>query len=361
MKIELTASTRCLLGPTSEEPARNAGGMAGKTLTPFASPRGGPACGRDRWGLILAGGDGLRLRPLTKLICGDNRPKQFCPLFGQQTLLGETLRRAERSIPQTQIMVSLTRNHSNWYSQETELHPSKRVVQPANKGTAPPILHSLLSLARLDAEALVAILPCDHHYSDEQAFTSALERAFETAAERRGSVVLLGARPDGPEVEYGWIGLGSCLYKNSDLFRVRQFWEKPVIDVARNLLENGALWNTFVMVGHVRAFLRMAQAAVPDLLAMLRSAQTWAGQETHIEDSLYARLAPVNFSGAILAAVPDKLAVLRLKNLGWSDLGDPIRAVAAVQASGSNPPWIREWKLTRKRIASVARVAAAAS
>jgi mannose-1-phosphate guanylyltransferase len=44
------------------------------------------------------------------------------------------------------------------------------VVQPANKDTAPPILHSLLSIAQLDAQALVAILPCDHHYSDEESF-----------------------------------------------------------------------------------------------------------------------------------------------------------------------------------------------
>jgi mannose-1-phosphate guanylyltransferase len=55
-------------------------------------PRLGSATGRgNRWGVILAGGDGVRLRPLTKLICGDDRPKQFCPLFGGRTLLEQTL------------------------------------------------------------------------------------------------------------------------------------------------------------------------------------------------------------------------------------------------------------------------------
>src|SRR5437879_2280117 len=110
-----------------------------------------------------------------------------------------------------QLMVSLTSDHCKWYSREAGLRPSQRVVQPANKGTAPAILHSLLSLARLDAQALVAILPCDHHYSNEQSFASALECAFETAAERSDSVVLLAAQPDYPEVEYGWIELGSPL------------------------------------------------------------------------------------------------------------------------------------------------------
>ena len=54
----------------------------------------------------------------------------------------------------------------------------------------------------------MAILPCDHHYSDERMFTAALESAFDIAARRSSSVVLLGAPPRGPEVEYGWIELG---------------------------------------------------------------------------------------------------------------------------------------------------------
>ncbi len=361
MKVEAIALTRSPDGPISEEPIRNAGGMLGEFVMPPVNSRGGSAHRHgSRWGVVLAGGDGMRLRPLTKLISGDDRPKQFCPLFDQHTLLAQTLRRAERSIPRMQLMVSLTKNHSKWYSQEAGLHLSQRVVQPANKGTATPILHSLLSLARLDEEALMAILPCDHHYADEQSFTSALECAFEAAAERRDFVFLLGAKPNYPEVEYGWIELGSHLgQEGSRLFRVRQFWEKPIIDVARNLLERDSVWNTFVMVGHVRAYLQLAQATVPNLLAMLRSAHMWARKETYIEDSLYERLAPVNFSQDILSAVPDKLAVLTLNDVGWSDLGDPGRVVMAVRESGLNPPWIREWKPARKRIPSAARVTAA--
>jgi mannose-1-phosphate guanylyltransferase len=42
--------------------------------------------------VILAGGEGKRLRSLTRLISGDNRPKQFCPIFGGETLLGHTRR-----------------------------------------------------------------------------------------------------------------------------------------------------------------------------------------------------------------------------------------------------------------------------
>ncbi len=361
-ETHVTRTKREVTHRTSEEGLFSAGLEAGVIpMLPVVPRAKGSAARSRRWGVILAGGDGVRLRPLTKLICGDERPKQFCPLFDGRTLLGQTLQRAQFTVPREHLMVSLTGDHCEWYSQEAGLRPSQRVVQPVNKGTAPAILHSLLSLARLDAQALVAILPCDHHYSNEQSFSSALESAFETAAERSDSVVLLGAQPGYPEVEYGWIELGAPLgHEGAQLFRVREFREKPVIDVARRLFEQGSVWNTFVMVGHVRAFLRMVQATVPNLLGMLESARMWAGEETHIQKSLYRRVPSVSFSHRVLSAEPSKLAVLRLNNAGWSDLGDPGRAVMAVRESGCEPAWIRDWKLAKGMAASGSKAAAAA-
>ncbi len=313
-----------------------------------------------RWGVILAGGDGVRLQPLTQFICGDERPKQFCPLFGRRTLLEQTLRRSEVSIPRERLIVSLTEHHAKWYSEENRLQPSQRVVQPANKGTAPPILHSILSIARLDEQALVAILPCDHYYADEQSFTFALEYAFETAAANTGSVILLGAKPDYPEVEYGWIELGSQLeHERSELFRVKSFREKPGIDVARVLLEQGSVWNTFVMVGHVQAFLQIGQSSVPELLSLLGSASLWSGEEIHLERSIYGRVPLTSFSHHVLSVEARRLAVLRLHSVGWSDLGDPGRAVTAVSESGCEAEWMHRWR-TSRAVASAGLAASAA-
>jgi len=316
---------------------------------------------KDRWGVILAGGDGVRLRPLTRLICGDERPKQFCALFRGQTLLEQTLHRAERSIAPDQLLVSLSGRHRDWYSRQDGLRRSQRIVQPANRGTAPPILHGLLSLARLDAQALVAILPCDHHYSDEQAFASALDCAFEAAAERTDSVVLLGAKPDYPEVEYGWIELGASVGdRDRELFQVRKFQEKPVIEVARRLLERGSVWNTFVMVGHVQAFLQMLEETLPDLLSMFRSTRMWAGEETILEDSLYARVPSVCFSHHVLSET-GKLMVLRLNDVGWSDLGDPGRVLMAARDSGCEPSWIQKWGHAKGMAIAASEAAAGAA
>ena len=45
------------------------------------------------WGVVLAGGEGVRLRALSRRICGDERPKQYVPVLGDRTLLGQTLDR----------------------------------------------------------------------------------------------------------------------------------------------------------------------------------------------------------------------------------------------------------------------------
>ena len=309
----------------------------------------------SRWAVILAGGDGTRLRSLTRFVCGDNRPKQFCPLFDAHTLLGHTVGRAERSIPTGQILFALTHAHRDFYIHELDNFHSQRIVQPANKGTAPPILFSVLSIERMDKDALIAVLPSDHYYSDEARFTAAMESAFEIAAERPESVVLLGAQPTRAEVEYGWIELGPSVGNESnDLCRVRGFREKPSLGVAQTLLGEHSAWNTFVMVGHVGAFLEMVAQAIPDVLEAVRKARLWTGSETHIDDSVYNQILPSDFSRHVLSVENARLLVLRVRDLGWSDLGHPRRVLAVLEESSFKPGWMREWRQA-KRTAGVAR------
>jgi mannose-1-phosphate guanylyltransferase len=115
-------------------------------------------------------------------------------------------------------------------------------------------------IAQADPDAIVSILPSDHYYSCESAFTAALESAMDIAEQQAESVVLLGAQPTRPEVEYGWIEIGESLRGYSGLFHVEGFQEKPPLDRARALLRSGSLWNTFVMVGRLSAFREMPVA-----------------------------------------------------------------------------------------------------
>jgi len=157
-------------------------------------------------------------------------------------------------------------------------------------------------------------------------------------------VVLLGAQPEYPEVEYGWIELGEPLKQPDELFQVRLFLEKPSLEIARNLwLNQGSVWNTFVMVGQVKAFLEMLDAALPELTATLAAATLWKGREIHIEHSLYKRMPSTDLSKQVLSVETNRLLVLQMGDVGWSDLGDPERLLATF-AADSAPMWMAEWR-----------------
>ncbi|HEY6342416.1 MAG TPA: sugar phosphate nucleotidyltransferase [Bryobacteraceae bacterium] len=305
-----------------------------------------------RWGVVLAGGDGVRLQGLTRLICGDDRPKQFCPLFGEGTLLDQTRRRAERSILPDQIVYSVTKAHEKYYRRESSRRSSQRIVQPSNRGTAPAILSSLVRVFQTELEAIVAIFPCDHYYSPENAFTAALESAFLAAEERSESVVLLGAEPKAPEADFGWIELGektgaSCCA----VHRIRRFVEKPSPEVAAQLFRTGSLWNTFVMVGHVRTFLKLAVESVPEVMNALGGVKfrPTAGGEIRIEDWVYDRIAPADFSRQVLSPGVARLTTMTLEGVEWNDLGDPERLICILAENNSElPAWARRWRARRE-------------
>jgi mannose-1-phosphate guanylyltransferase len=324
------------------------GGIGGDTQSRGRQDAGSGAGLTRRWGVILAGGDGIRLRPLTRFICGDDRPKQFCPLLGESSLVQEARQRAERSIYPDQILYSVTRTHQDYYVRDLADRTSQRVVQPGNKGTAPAILSSLLCISQMDPDAIVAILPCDHYYSRESVFSSTLESAFAVAEERSGSIVLLGAQPKAPEVEYGWIELGEAVVgPQCGVFHVRGFQEKPPLPVAERLLRSGSLWNTFVMVGHVDAFLDLAVASVPGLLQALRPAPLYLGgdSETRITEWLYDQIAPTDFSRQVLSPGASRLVTMPLGEIEWNDLGDPDRVLSTLLESELElPNWAAHWR-----------------
>lgn len=277
---------------------------------------------RTAWGVVLAGGDGVRLRPLSRLIAGDDRPKQFCRIFGDRTLLAQTRARLAPVIEDDHTLFVLTKSHEAYYRDELSgVHPSRLIVQPRNKGTGTAIAAAVLRIAACDPNAVIAFFPSDHFYRSERHFQSSVNAAIETAAEWAESIVLLGAQATHAETEYGWIEPGSAATGDfsGNLHRVRRFWEKPSAEVAEILHARACLWNTFVMIGHVNAFLRMVGACASGLLDTLMAAQ----RQGRLEDAwLGDSLESVDFSSQVLTRNTEQLFVVRMpSSAGWSDAG----------------------------------------
>jgi mannose-1-phosphate guanylyltransferase len=292
------------------------------------------------WAVILAGGDGTRLRPLTQRLTGDARPKQFCRLFEGETLLDQTRRRADLIIRPDRQLVVVTRAHAPYYANlARELLPGRLVAQPLNRGTAPAIMLAALALRSLAGDAPMAVLPSDHDVADAGAFMTKVAEATRVVEGRRDAIVLLGIEPRSAETEYGWIEPEA----GSAVVPIRRFWEKPSAVLARVLLERGCLWNSFVMVGWAQAFLGLMSALLPEMAAFGPVGPALGTPaETMTLDRAYASLPTIGFSERVLARAPHRFSVLAVKDVGWNDLGDPRRAAEAARRRGDEPPWQAE-------------------
>jgi len=285
-----------------------------------------------RWGVILAGGDGKRLLPLTCEIANDDRPKQFCAISGGETLLDQTRARVGRIIAPKETLFVLTETQETYYAGQMAGIPAESfAVQPYNRGTAPAILYSLMRIAKKDPKGIVAIFPSDHHIEHDEALAASIDKAFSSA---RSRPVLLGIVPDAAEPEYGWIEPDlRASRQHGFVFRVSRFWEKPSPSLALALMKRGCLWNSFIMAGRVEGFLNLFRRALPNLVRAfeaIRPALCTAGEKTAVSD-LYAQIAPSDFSREVLCVRPNDLDVLLAKDLGWSDLGDPDRVLSVLE------------------------------
>ena len=294
------------------------------------------------WAVLLAGGDGIRLRDLTLRIAGDSRPKQFCPILGRKSLFQQTRERvAPLFIRDRQVFV-LSRAHERYYSGDlTDTTDSCVIAQPLNRGTGIAIILALVHVLRRDPDAIVGFFPCDHYYSDEQAFRLTVQSAAACALQFPESIVLVCAEAGYPEIDYGWIEPGSLVSQSpaGPLSTVNRFWEKSPLHQARALSKRGCLWNTFVTVGRAATFLLLSYARVPETVLSITRAVADGALE-----SAYNTLPAVDFSRDILANEPRRLLALRDRASGWADLGSPARVLATLTRSRIQPGWVREAK-----------------
>jgi len=201
---------------------------------------------KKTWAIVLAGGDGNRLRDLTMTRSGVAIPKQFCSLRGGACLLQLALARAARVAPAQRICVVVAAQHQHWWSAPLDFLPRRNVaVQPANRGTAFGILLPLLDVLVRDPNATVVLLPADHYSFDEATMPCSLKQAAELARADAEALYILGAEPSEPDPELGYIVPAD---RNRDKpSRVVRFVEKPDLDRAYALLNEGALRNVLFL------------------------------------------------------------------------------------------------------------------
>jgi mannose-1-phosphate guanylyltransferase len=300
------------------------------------------------WAAILAGGDGRRLQVFTRLMAGDERPKQFCRLIGSRTLLEDTRARVCQNVEPDRVLYVLTRQHEPFYRDELrDIRRPRLIEQPGNSGTTAAIAYTI-SRMRSVGNVPIGFFPADHHFQNTTALRRTVAMAYDLAATHPDRLLLVGARAERAETEYGWIEPGAMLaarrFGGAPSARsVVRFHEKPSSDLATQLLQRRCYWHTFILIGRCSAFEQLLADAVPDYwkqFELLRQART-AAEESAAAEALYATLPASDFSRDVLAARPDRLAVVSLLDSGWTDLGHPGRVLELLSHQGRPAPRLR--------------------
>ena len=297
------------------------------------------------WAVVLAGGEGTRLRPLVRHLCGDERPKQFTPLLGARTLLGQTLDRVGLLCPPERTVVVTLQAHARYLERELGEKPRPHVLsQPESRGTAAGILLAAQWIEARDPGSTLACFPSDHLVREEAAFMEHVGELASFVKREPRRIVLLGAPPSQPETEYGWIEPGEWIGSagQGPVHAIRQFREKPSPEAAEALLRRGSVWNTFVFAARAALLLSAGRECAPALYDRLAPLSADAGGD-HKRWALrqaYALAPTVDFSRSILEARPQMLGVSKLPGLTWCDLGSPERVVKMLTRLGVSTPWL---------------------
>ena len=297
------------------------------------------------WAVVLAGGEGMRLRSVTRAIVGDDRPKQYVPLIKTDSLLRQTLARAARVSPRERTLVVSQQRHAGWLAADLGTDRAPRLLlQPENRDTAAGVLLPVYWIAGRDPDATVVVYPSDHFVLEEAAFVAHVAEVVAFVDRRRDGIVLLGARATAPDTEYGWIEPGDAVGATAagSICRVARFREKPTPQAAAMCLARGWLWNTFVMVAKASTLVSVADVLLPGLHRRFVAAAPFlgTGREGWALEQAYASLPRHNFSETVLQAGLPFLAVSALPALTWSDLGTPQRLFKLLRTLGISPPWM---------------------
>lgn len=231
------------------------------------------------YALILAGGKGTRLFPLSRA----KNPKQFLKIINNKSFLRNTVDRIKPLVNEENIYIITNKEYIDKVQEELpDINEENIFAEPENKETATCIGFSAVKLLKKDPAATMIILPSDHYIENEKLFIDTIFQAVEIA-ERRKGLVTMGIKPSRPETGYGYINMGERINARIATFKVERFLEKPNLEVAKDLIFKGTyLWNSGIFVWRADVFLREMQKYLPKMYRSMLS--IYKGLDTKDEE-----------------------------------------------------------------------------
>ena len=214
-----------------------------------------------RYVLIMAGGSGKRLWPLSR----QDMPKQLLRVVGGKSLLRIAYERLDGIVPADQVLVCTGADYADIVATELpELKPANILGEPEGRDSLNAVAWPAAIVAARDSDAVIAVVTSDHLMHPVSAFQSALLEAFEVAESGEDFLVTFGVVPTAPHTGYGYLRRGETLPHHPDVFSVIEFKEKPDRATAEEYLASGEYWwNSGMFVWRARTFLDQLEALQP--------------------------------------------------------------------------------------------------
>lgn len=266
------------------------------------------------YSLILAGGSGSRLWPLSRELY----PKQLLNLNMDQSLLQSTYQRLACFTPSKNIIsVTNVKHVSNVKSQLQEFVSSPIVLaEPVAKNTAPAIAVAVKYISTISKEddPVILVVPSDPLIKDLAGFKTSVMRGEKLA--KQGYIVTFGVKPTYPETGYGYVNITD--EKIEDGFKVKQFVEKPNEETAKKYLEAQTyFWNCGMFMFKVSTFMEELEKANSEIFNNLQNFDF--SKSSQIPFVEFDRMPSISIDYAVMEK-SDKIALVKLES-DWNDLG----------------------------------------
>lgn len=265
---------------------------------------------------ILSGGIGSRLWPLSR----KDRPKQFLPFFGGESLFQKTAKRVKHSGFSAPIVIGSNDHRFLIGEQLSELGITANsiLLEPMGRNTAPPALMAALIAEESDPDALVLLLPSDHLIRKEEVFLEAVRGAEQAA--RDGAIVTFGIKPSEPNTGYGYI---KVVAGDEPVRRVDTFVEKPDLARAESFLKDGGyFWNAGIFLYSaktmIEAFKTHQPALYEGLLAVMKTRHSDL-DFTRLDADLFGKLENISIDYAVMEKAENVACAPVAPE--WDDLG----------------------------------------
>ena len=275
---------------------------------------------RDRYAVILAGGQGKRFWPLSN----SRHPKQLLRLLGERTMLQMAVDRISESMPIENILV-LTNQSLVDASRAAapELPPENIIGEPVGRDTAPAVALSCALIAERNPKAVFSILTADQVMKQIPLFRKTIEEAGNIAAAEE-VIVTIGIQPREASTSFGYIETAEEYESRSgiDFLKAKRFVEKPDIDTARQYIECGNyLWNAGMFIWSADTLYKGLERHSPHLAGMIDRLRPAVGENDFIErvKNEYSRLEKISIDYALMEK-SENIVVAR-GTFEWDDLG----------------------------------------